>query len=93
MKLNRKFCLKKSKAQSLIEYALILAMVTVIAVTALQLLGSNMANTLRKSAGTINTGADDVQKKACTSLGGTWRPGASEDEAGTCDMDNSDTGN
>ncbi len=86
MKLNTKR-LKKSKAQSLIEYALILAMVTVIAVTALQLLGSNMANTLKKSATTINTGADDVQEKACTALGGTWKAGTAEGEAGTCDMD------
>lgn len=87
MILSRKLVNKTSKAQSLIEYALILAMVTVIAVTALQLLGSNMSNTLRKSAGTINTGADDVQKKACESLGGKWTPGAKEDEPGTCSME------
>ncbi len=71
MKLNTKLNNKKSKAQSLIEYALILAMVTVIAVVALQLLGQNMSNTLKQSAETINTGADDVQKKACESFGGT----------------------
>ena len=47
MKLIEKLRDKKSKAQSLIEYALILAMVTVIAVTALQLLGQNMANTMK----------------------------------------------
>ena len=47
MKLDKKLTNKKSKAQSLIEYALILAMVTVIAVTALQLLGQNMSNTLK----------------------------------------------
>lgn len=82
----RKLAEKKSKAQSLIEYALILAMVTVIAVTALQLLGSNMSNTLRKSAGTINTGADDVQEKACTSLGGKWKPSTDENKSGTCDL-------
>ncbi len=85
MKLNTKSGNKKSKAQSLIEYALILAMVTVIAVVALQLLGQNMSNTLRQSAETINTGADDVQKKACESFGGTWTPGT-EKEAGTCTL-------
>ena len=33
---------KKSKAQSLVEYALILALVTVIAITALQFLGQRV---------------------------------------------------
>ncbi len=88
MKLNTKLNNKKSKAQSLIEYALILAMVTVIAVVALQLLGQNMSNTLKQSAETINTGADDVQKKACESFGGTWTPGSGDGEAGTCDLGN-----
>ncbi len=90
MKLNIKLDNKKSKAQSLIEYALILAMVTVIAVVALQLLGQNMSNTLKQSAETINTGADDVQRKACESFGGTWTPGSTE-EAGTCELN--DTNN
>lgn len=92
MKLNIKLNNKKSKAQSLIEYALILAMVTVIAVVALQLLGQNMANTLRQSAETINTGADDAQRKACESFGGTWAPGTG-DGAGTCELDNNNGGN
>lgn len=85
MKLDKKLANKKSKAQSLIEYALILAMVTVIAVTALQLLGQNMSNTLKKSAETINTGADDVQRKACVSLGGNWTEGT-EDTPGSCSI-------
>ncbi len=85
MLLNKKPVSKKLKAQSLIEYALILAMVTVIAVTALQLLGQNMSNTLKKSAETVNTGADDVQEKACTSLGGTWTKGT-EDTPGSCSL-------
>lgn len=88
MKLNTKLNNKKSRAQSLIEYALILAMVTVIAVVALQLLGQNMSNTLKQSAETINTGADDVQRKACESFGGTWTPGGGDGEAGTCDLGN-----
>lgn len=78
MKLDKKLNNKKSKAQSLIEYALILAMVTVIAVTALQLLGKNMSDTLKKSADTINTGTDAVQKAACEAMGGTWPDGATE---------------
>ena len=86
MKLNAKLNNKKSKAQSLIEYALILAMVTVIAVTALQLLGQNMANTMKKSADTVNSGTDDVQKKACESFGGTWTAGT-DTTAGSCNLD------
>lgn len=85
MKLDKHFKNKKSKAQSLIEYALILAMVTVIAITALQLLGQNMSSTLKKSADTINTGTDAVQKAACEAMGGTWKAGTSGD-AGSCEL-------
>lgn len=86
MKLIEKLKDKKSKAQSLIEYALILAMVTVIAITALQLLGQNMANTMKKSADTVNSGTDDVQRKSCEAFGGTWTEGT-ESTAGSCNLD------
>lgn len=86
MKLDKHFKNKKSKAQSLIEYALILAMVTVIAVTALQLLGQNMSNTLKKSADTINTGTDAVQKAACEAMGGTWSASGGEEGVGSCQL-------
>lgn len=77
----KQFANKKSKAQSLIEYALILAMVTVIAITALQLLGRNMSNTLQRSAETVDQGGQQVQQNACESFGGTWN-GSSQ----TCQM-------
>ena len=44
-----------------------------------------MSNTLKKSAETINTGADDVQRKACVSLGGNWTEGT-EDTPGSCSI-------
>jgi len=65
-------CDKKSKGQSLIEYALILAMVTVIAVTALQLLGQNMSKTLKDSADAIQEGGNQVQEATCKEWKGTW---------------------
>ena len=45
-----------------------------------------MSNTLKQSAETINTGADDVQKKACESFGGTWTAGT-DTTAGSCNLD------
>ncbi len=64
----------KKKAQSLIEYALILAMVAVVAIAALQLLGNNIGGALRGAADTVGVGAENAGKNACEAMGEgfTW---------------------
>ncbi len=64
-----KLMLTKKKAQSLIEYALILAMVAVVAIAALQLLGNNIGTTLRNAADTVGKGAENAGKDACEAMG------------------------
>ncbi|MCD8024399.1 MAG: hypothetical protein LUE64_02570 [Candidatus Gastranaerophilales bacterium] len=59
----------KKKAQSLIEYALILAMVAVVAIAALQLLGNNIGSTLRSAADTVGDGAENAGRNACSAMG------------------------
>lgn len=59
----------KKKAQSLIEYALILAMVAVVAIAALQLLGNNVGTALRSSANAVHEGATNAGENACKSMG------------------------
>lgn len=58
----------KKKAQSLIEYALILAMVAVVAIAALQLLGNNLGGALRGAADTVKVGGEEAGKNACESM-------------------------
>ena len=58
----------KKKAQSLIEYALILAMVAVVAIAALQLLGNNIGNALGQAGSVIGSGAQDSGEQACTAM-------------------------
>ncbi|OGF49452.1 MAG: hypothetical protein A2044_06455 [Candidatus Firestonebacteria bacterium GWA2_43_8] len=48
--------INRSKGQSLVEYALIIALVAVVAVAALQLLGINIAAKITSIAKTILTG-------------------------------------
>lgn len=59
----------KKKAQSLIEYALILAMVAVVAVAALQLLGDNIGTALRTSADAVGAGTNTAGEQACNAMG------------------------
>ncbi len=71
----------KKKAQSLIEYALILAMVAVVAIAALQLLGNNLGTALKNAANTVGTGADSAGENACKAMNSkdsndfTWENG------------------
>lgn len=58
----------KKKAQSLIEYALILAMVAVVAIAALQLLGNNIGGTLRNAADVVGDGAANAGQNACEAM-------------------------
>lgn len=77
----------KKKAQSLIEYALILAMVAVVAIAALQLLGNNIGGALRGAADTVGTGAQNAGKNACEAMGDgfKWNPDPSSAAGGTCE--------
>ncbi len=77
----------KKKAQSLIEYALILAMVAVVAIAALQLLGNNIGGALRGAADTVGTGAQNAGKNACDAMGEgfTWNEDANNAAGGTCE--------
>lgn len=73
----------KKKAQSLIEYALILAMVAVVAIAALQLLGNNIGATLRSAADTVGEGAENAGKNACEAM----NTGSDDDGGGTFTWD------
>lgn len=77
----------KKKAQSLIEYALILAMVAVVAIAALQLLGNNIGGALRGAADTVGTGAENAGENACNAMGSgfRWNPDPSRPAGGSCE--------
>lgn len=69
-----KFVNKKSSAQSLVEYALILALVTVIAITALQFLGQKVNTAVEGVGDNVETTTKDAAKTYCEGLGSgyTW---------------------
>ncbi len=50
----------KKKAQSLVEYALILALVTIVAITALQFLGKKVNDSVQGVGGTIKEQTEDA---------------------------------
>lgn len=59
-KLMKKIKSSKKKAQSLVEYGLILALVSVVAITVLQTMGSKIKDTV----GAVNNQLDNAQKAA-----------------------------
>lgn len=61
--------LKKSSAQSLVEYALILALVTVIAITALQFLGQKVNTAVTGVGDDVESTTKDAAKTYCEGLG------------------------
>ncbi len=69
----------KKKAQSLIEYGLILALVAVIAVTVLGKFGKTMTDSADKTSKTINSAADNAAANYCKSIGQTY-----DEATGTC---------
>lgn len=71
---------KKSKGQSLVEYGLILALVSVVAITVLQTMGTQIKTTVTGLSNNLS-GANSMS--ACESTGGTWT-GAATGGAGTC---------
>jgi len=60
------------KAQSLIEYALILSLVTIIAITALQLLGKKVDSAVKNAGERMETSADKAQEAYCQGIGKTY---------------------
>ncbi len=61
--------MKKSNAQSLVEYALILALVTVIAITALQFLGQRVNTAVTGVGDDVEKTTQDAAKTYCEGLG------------------------
>jgi pilus assembly protein Flp/PilA len=51
---NFKSMLIEDDGQGLVEYALIIALVSIVAITALQLLGKKASNTLSNAAGSLS---------------------------------------
>ena len=61
----------KKKAQSLIEYGLILALVAVIAVTVLSKFGKTMTDAADKTNTAVSNASDNATSQYCTSIGST----------------------
>lgn len=74
----------KKKAQSLIEYGLILALVAVIAVTILGKFSKTISGVGNTSANTLNTSSNTALQNACTDGGGAWAPAVAPATIGTC---------
>lgn len=72
------------KAQSLIEYGLILALVAVIAVTILGKFSKTISGVGTTSATTLNTSSNTALKNACLDGGGTWSDATGTATIGTC---------
>ncbi len=67
----KSFMRKTKKAQSLVEYGLILALVSVVAIAALQLMGGKI-NTAAETAGNqLENASDNAAASYCTSIGKT----------------------
>ena len=60
------------KAQSLIEYGLILALVAVVAVTILGKFSSSINDVGNKANTAVSASADNALKKYCVSIGSTY---------------------
>ena len=82
--------IKKSKAQSLVEYALILALVTVIAITALQFWGKKVNTAVEGVGDDVQTTTENAAKTYCEGLGQgySWN-----ESTGKCESSNTDSGN
>ena len=59
-KLIKKIRSSKKRAQSLVEYGLILALVSVVAITVLQTMGTKIKDTV----GAVNSNLENAQKSA-----------------------------
>ena len=73
----------KKRAQSLIEYALILALVTVVAIAALQLLGKKINSAATNAGKNLDNATQNASNAYCDSIGGTY-----DESTGVCDPGN-----
>lgn len=67
MKVDTK--IMKKRAQSLVEYGLILALVAVVAIATLQLLGKKVNEAAEKSGDSVINTTDNAAKAYCDALG------------------------
>jgi Flp pilus assembly pilin Flp len=65
----KKFGKNKKRAQSLVEYGLILALVAVIAIAALQVLGQKVQQSASTAGNTVSKATDNAATAYCTSIG------------------------
>lgn len=65
----------RRKAQSLVEYGLILALVAVIAIAALNVLGKKVNNAATTAGQTVEQSSSNAASSYCTSIGGTLTNG------------------
>jgi Flp pilus assembly pilin Flp len=63
---------KAKKGQSLVEYGLILALVSVIAIAALQLMGGKIQNSVSTAGNQLDKAAEGSGAAYCTSIGKTY---------------------
>ena len=68
IKVFGKFGKKQKKAQSLVEYGLILALVAIIAIAALQLLGEKVQDSAKKAGDTIESASNNSAELYCKSI-------------------------
>jgi pilus assembly protein Flp/PilA len=67
-KIVEKFRKNKKRAQSLVEYGLILALVAVIAIAALQVLGTKIQQASTTAGNTVTDAATNAAEAYCQSL-------------------------
>ena len=76
------------KAQSLIEYGLILALVAVIAVTVLGKFGRTMTDSAERTNKTVTSAADNAAENYCKSINGIY-----DSATGLCKTENNSNNN
>lgn len=64
--------ISKKRAQSLIEYGLILALVAIIAMTVLSKFGKTITKVGDKTDESVTKVSDNAMKNYCDSINGTW---------------------
>lgn len=65
----------QKKAQSLIEYGLILALVAIIAITVLSKFGQTITNVGNKTDSDVSTASEQASNNYCASIGLTYENG------------------
>ena len=68
----------KKRAQSLIEYGLILALVAVIAMTVLSKLGKSVTDAGDRAANSVNVSSENAMNNYCASLGKSYCSGTGQ---------------